>query len=112
MKKRTGANTVVLVPAGLQQTPQSTIIDYCTKYTVSDLELRKFIEYARNLGLKVILKPTVNCMNGVWRAFISFFDEVKMLLEKDVNDIDKNLDIYFGEIQKMTDNLFGADIVQ
>ena len=32
------------------------------------------IRYAQSLGLKVALKPTVNCDNGVWRARISFFD--------------------------------------
>lgn len=75
MKDRTGVNTVLLVPAGLQKTPQSTRIDYCSDRTVSDEELRMFINYARDMGLRVILKPTVNCANGVWRAFINFFDE-------------------------------------
>lgn len=32
------------------------------------------IRFAQSLGLKVALKPTVNCDNGVWRARISFFD--------------------------------------
>lgn len=75
MKQRTQANTVVLVPAGIQKTPQSTIIEYGTEQTVSDGELREFIKYAQSIGLKVILKPTVNCANGVWRAHINFFDE-------------------------------------
>lgn len=75
MKERTQADTVVLVPAGIQKTPQSTKIEYCTEQTVSDKELREFIQYAQGIGLKVILKPTVNCGNGVWRAHINFFDE-------------------------------------
>lgn len=75
MKERTGADTVVLVPAGWQETPQSIEIDYCSAKTVGDGELKKFMNYAKSLGLKVVLKPTVNCLNGVWRAHINFFDE-------------------------------------
>ncbi len=33
------------------------------------------IEYAQSKGLRTVLKPTVNCRNGTWRAHISFFDE-------------------------------------
>lgn len=75
MKERTGADTVVLVPAGIQQTPQSVEIDWQSPQTVSDSELCELIRYAKTLGLKVFLKPTVNCANGVWRAHINFFDE-------------------------------------
>lgn len=74
MKKRTHANTVVLVPGGWQDTPQSENIDYLSDDTVSDEELIKFISYAKDMGLQVILKPTVNCRNGIWRAHINFFD--------------------------------------
>lgn len=74
MKQRTGADTVVLVPAGVQKTPQSVEIDYKSQHTMGDDELKSLIAYAGEIGLKVILKPTVNCLNGVWRAYISFFD--------------------------------------
>ena len=33
------------------------------------------IAYAQTIGLRVALKPTANCANGVWRAHINFFDE-------------------------------------
>ncbi|MDY2628961.1 MAG: 1,4-beta-xylanase [Lachnospiraceae bacterium] len=75
MQERTGADTVILAPAGVQKTPQSTEISWMTENTVTDTELCSLIEYAKNTGLRVILKPTVNCLNGVWRAFINFFDE-------------------------------------
>lgn len=42
---------------------------------MTDTELCSLIQYAKNAGLRVILKPTVNCLNGAWRAFINFFDE-------------------------------------
>lgn len=75
MKERTGANFIILVPNGLQDTPQSETIDYQGKATIGDEELEKIIVYAKQLGLRVALKPTVNCKNGTWRAHINFFDE-------------------------------------
>lgn len=75
MKERTGADTVILVPVGIQENPQSVVIDYRSECTVSDEELKEFMKYAQSLGLDVILKPTVNCANGTWRAHINFFDE-------------------------------------
>ncbi|MCR5420742.1 MAG: 1,4-beta-xylanase [Lachnospiraceae bacterium] len=71
----TGANYIVLVPNGLQDTPQSQEIDYISPANLSDSELIKMIEYIHSRGLKVALKPTVNCKNGTWRAHICFFDK-------------------------------------
>ncbi|GAA4654657.1 hypothetical protein GCM10023142_17950 [Anaerocolumna aminovalerica] len=75
MKERLGTNTVILVPGGVQQTPQSTVIDYTSEHTMSDKELKCMIHHAQEMGLRVFLKPTVNCLNGTWRAHINFFDE-------------------------------------
>jgi hypothetical protein len=74
MRERTSANCVILTPSGMQQTAQSEEIDFANEWVMPDDELRKTIEYARALGMETILKPTVNCMNGTWRAFINFFD--------------------------------------
>lgn len=43
---------------------------------VSDDEIRGAIRLARENGLKVILKPTINCGDGTWRAWIRFFRPV------------------------------------
>ncbi|MCD7761623.1 MAG: 1,4-beta-xylanase [Lachnospiraceae bacterium] len=75
LAERTNANFVILVLMGLQDTPQSEDIDYRSDATVSDRELAAAIRMAKDLGLRVALKPTVNCRNGVWRAHINFFDE-------------------------------------
>lgn len=75
LKKLTGANLIILVPNGLQETPQSETIAYETKANASDEEFLSIIEYAHSLDLAVALKPTANCMNGTWRAHISFFDK-------------------------------------
>lgn len=73
--ERTGADFIILVPNGLQDTPQSEYIDFLSEATIDDEELEKVIDYAHNKGLRVALKPTVNCRNGTWRAHINFFDE-------------------------------------
>ena len=72
--ERTNANYIILVPNGLMETPQSQEIDYMSQATFSDDELIQMISYIHNKGLKVALKPTVNCKNGTWRAYVSFFD--------------------------------------
>lgn len=72
---RTNANLIILVPNGLQDTPQSEEIDFSSEATMSDEELIGVVEYAHKKGIKVALKPTANCRNGTWRAHINFFDE-------------------------------------
>ena len=71
----TGANYIILVPNGLQDTPQSQEIDYTSPANLTDDELKKMIDYIHGKGIKVALKPTVNCKNGTWRAHICFFDK-------------------------------------
>lgn len=75
MKESTNANSIILVPNGLQDTPQSEEICYSSVATMTDDELKKMIKYAQDIGLDVMLKPTVNCKNGTWRAHVNFFDE-------------------------------------
>ena len=72
MAEKTGANWVILSPGGVQQTPYSEEIDWRGEATPADEELCSAIRFAKQLGLKTALKPTVNCANGVWRARISF----------------------------------------
>ena len=74
MIHKTHANWVILTPSGMQETPYSEEIRFDGEKSCTDEELCDMIRYAQSLGLKVALKPTVNCDNGVWRARISFFD--------------------------------------
>lgn len=74
LKERTASNYVIIALAALQDTPFSTEIDYKGEHMVGDEELVEMIRYARELGFKVILKPTVNVRDGSWRAHINFFD--------------------------------------
>lgn len=75
MAEETGANWTAIAFSALQATPQSTEIPYWEEPTVTDAEVRWAIETAKSLGLKVCLKPIVNCADGTWRAHINFFDK-------------------------------------
>ncbi len=75
MLEGTNADFIILVPNGLQDTPQSETIDYKSEATMADDELIEFIALAKSKGIRVALKPTANCKNGTWRAHINFFDE-------------------------------------
>ena len=48
MKERTNADFIILVPGGLQDTPQSENINYTSEYTMTDHELRQFIGFAQS----------------------------------------------------------------
>jgi hypothetical protein len=74
LAERTAATHVILAPGAIQETPQSETIDFTGFGTMSDEELLRTIEFAQKLELEVILKPTINCADGTWRAFINFFD--------------------------------------
>ncbi len=117
LKKRTCADTIVLVPNGLQENAHTENIRFDTKATFSDEELISFIDYAHEIGLKVLLKPTVNCMDGTWRAFISFFDKDVPCEPKWCNWFDSytKFETHFAKIAKKTDcEMFiaGCEMVQ
>ena len=67
-------NMVFLPPAAVQATAQSEDIDFASERTMGDEELIATIRRLHAQGLRVALKPTVNCLNGTWRAHINFFD--------------------------------------
>jgi len=75
MVTQTCATHVIFTPSGLQEKAQSENIIFAEGWCMPDEELCDFVKFAQSLGLKVILKPTINCMDGTWRAFINFFDK-------------------------------------
>lgn len=75
MVNRLHTDTIIFVPNGMMDTPQSTTIDYTSTATYTDEELIAMIRKCKDMGMKVILKPTVNCKNGMWRAYVSFFEQ-------------------------------------
>jgi hypothetical protein len=67
-------NWIGVTFAALQATAVSTEIRFEDAPTVTDDEVRWAIRAAHKRGVKVCLKPVVNCADGTWRAFIGFFD--------------------------------------
>ena len=67
-------NWVVLAYAALQDTAQATVIRWREAPSLEDHEIRAGVAAARERGLLVCLKPTVNVADGTWRAHIGFFD--------------------------------------
>jgi len=74
LKETTGIDTIVLAIEAKQATAHTEEIDFQGKFTPTDEEVREMIRYAKEIGLRVILKPMLNCLDGTWRAFINFFD--------------------------------------
>lgn len=70
-----GVNWTAIAFQGLQEHPQATQVKFNEGTMVRDDEVRWAIQEARSHGLKVCLKPVVNCGDGTWRAHIDFPDE-------------------------------------
>jgi len=68
-------NWTALAVTAFQAHAQSTVIPFREAPTVTDEEAIHAIEQAHRLGLKVCMKPIVNCADGTWRAHINFFDK-------------------------------------
>ncbi len=75
MKKETNANTVMFAFHALQSDNNSTDIAYIGEHIPTEDGLRIVVDEARCLGMKVILKPMLDCRNGMWRGTINFFDK-------------------------------------
>lgn len=74
MIERLNPTHVVLSIVAFQKKAQSTDIDYTSTKTVDIQEVRAVVERLHGAGLRVILKPMVDVLDGTWRAFICFFD--------------------------------------
>jgi hypothetical protein len=71
----TGSEWIALSFWTWQDTVHSTEIHYDYGYTVTDRDLAHAVQQAKQLGLKVCLKPVVNSRDGIWRARIGFPEE-------------------------------------
>jgi hypothetical protein len=74
MVDRLNPTHVVLPIIAYQETIVSTDVDYLSSKTVGEEEVIDVIERLHAAGLKVILKPMVDVLDGTWRAYINFFD--------------------------------------
>ena len=74
MAESTGCNAVILPVCAWQEHTYSTAMDSDHPDVMDEADVRAVCEFARGLGLKLILKAMVNCRDGYWRAYIRFFD--------------------------------------
>ena len=80
LAESTGCNAVILPVCAWQDHTWSVKMDSVHPDVMSAEDVRNVCGYARELGLKVILKAMVNCRDGYWRAYIHFFDHFPFLL--------------------------------
>jgi hypothetical protein len=73
-KEDLGLTYITLCFMAMQETAHTTEIDFNGPMTPEREELLEVCDYAHELGLKVILKPMLDCKDGTWRAHINFFD--------------------------------------
>jgi hypothetical protein len=76
--KQAGNEWICIAFIVMQDQFSSTRINFDYRYTVKDRDVEFAINKAHELGLKVCLKPVINCMDGVWRAEINFPDSNMM----------------------------------
>ena len=69
-----GVNWICLAFPVMQQTFSSTRIYFDYRTTITDKDLIFVINRAHERGIKVCLKPVINCEDGMWRAYIDFPD--------------------------------------
>lgn len=73
--KATGSQWVALSFWTWQDNVHATDIVFDYGYTVTDRDIAHAVKQAKQLGLKVCLKPVVNSRDGIWRAHIGFPQE-------------------------------------
>lgn len=69
-----GINYMCLAVPMLIKDAHSIGINFEYGNSISDLDIIETVKYAHSKGVKVCLKPMVNCVDGTWRARIVFPD--------------------------------------
>lgn len=70
----TGVNWICLAVTIEQESYASTKILFNYERNASDKDITFAIRRAHERGIKVCLKPMINCLDGTWRALIDFPD--------------------------------------
>ena len=75
LKSTTGSKWIALCVDQRVEAKRSLEIRSNYNRNVTDIELIEFIRFVHESGLKVCLKPMINCNDGAWRAEINFWDD-------------------------------------
>ena len=70
-----GCDWTALAFSVVQDSYTSTLIRPDYRYTVTDKDVSFAVGRLHALGLKVCMKPMINCADGIWRARIHFPDD-------------------------------------
>nr|WP_323125870.1 hypothetical protein [Gracilibacillus oryzae] len=100
--KETGSEWIALSFFALQDTYHSTSIQFDYSNTMTDRDIQFAVNEAKKLGLKVCLKPVVNCRDGIWRARIGFPEEAVDKWEEWFESY-TNFTIHYAELAKELD---------
>ncbi|MBM3323977.1 hypothetical protein FJY69_10945, partial [candidate division WOR-3 bacterium] len=74
--RTTGANWVTIVPVWWMSDTGASNVFWMLDQSPSDAEVRQAVRWARQLGLKVFMKPEVHCLSGVWQGHHDPHDKV------------------------------------
>ena len=75
----TGAKWVALIVTVAQERYSSTRMFADYVYTPSDVELASMVRKFHAAGVKVMLKPMIECLDSVWRGNIRFPEKQMMI---------------------------------
>ncbi|WP_338788478.1 glycoside hydrolase family 113 [Metabacillus sp. FJAT-53654] len=80
--RETGSEWIALSFFTYQDTYSSTEIAFDYGFTMTDRDIEFAVNKAKELGIKVCLKPVVNSRDGLWRARIGFPEDATEYWDK------------------------------
>ncbi len=79
-----GVRDVALMVSVMQETWHSTRLYQDFEFTPSDHELAAIIDCCHEHGIRVMLKPMVECLDGSWRGRINFPDGDQLIQGREI----------------------------
>lgn len=96
-----GLDWICIATNAFQETYASTMIFPLYEYSQTDEDIIFAINKARSMGLKVCLKPVVNCLDRAWRARINFPVENQAYWDNWFKSYE-NFIVHYGKIAERT----------
>jgi len=99
-----GINWLCLAFPVMQNNFSSTRIYFDYRTTVTDKDLIFVINRAHEQGIKVCLKPVINCEDGMWRAYIDFPDADMLGNDRYWNDWFESYGAFLGHYAELAED--------
>lgn len=97
-----GLDWICIAISAFQETFSSTTIFPLYGFTQTDEDIIHAVKMAKSMGLKVCLKPVVNCLDRAWRARINFPAENQEYWKKWFESYNRFM-LHYAEIAERTD---------